>query len=62
MGEYRFANNKQHGFSHVTVNERTFTVRMMGVDWATNQSTELYKIKVYNYDALDRNDVKVVLE
>ena len=32
MGRYRYLNNKQHGFTHVQLSEREFTVRMMGVD------------------------------
>ncbi len=48
MGRYRFANNVQHGFSHVHVDERQFTVKMMGVDHNTLESTELYRITVYN--------------
>jgi hypothetical protein len=48
MGRYRYINNKQHAFSHVTVTEREFTVRIMGVDYQTYGSNELYRITVYN--------------
>jgi hypothetical protein len=51
MGRYRFLNNKQHGFSHVQVDERQFTVKIMGVDHQTLESKELYKITVINPNA-----------
>jgi hypothetical protein len=48
MGRYRFINNKQHGFSHVHVDENQFTVKIMGIDHATMATSELYKITVVN--------------
>lgn len=46
MGRYRFANNKEHGFSHVHVDERQFTVKMIGID--NGMPKEVYRVTVYN--------------
>jgi hypothetical protein len=48
MGRYRFVNNKQHGFAHMKVTEREFTVHVLGINQATQETTELYKVSVIN--------------
>ena len=48
MGRFQYLNNRQHGFSHVTVTDREFTVRFMGVEHRTMESQEIYKVTVYN--------------
>jgi hypothetical protein len=51
MGRYRFVNNKVHGFAHVKVSEHEYTVKIFGINQATQESTELYKVTVINGEA-----------
>jgi hypothetical protein len=48
MGRYRFLNNKQHGFAHLKITEREYTVHVMGINQITQETTELYKVTVIN--------------
>jgi hypothetical protein len=48
MGRFRYLNNRDFGFSHVTVTEREFTVKLIGVNHKTMESKELYRITVFN--------------
>lgn len=49
MGRYRWANNMVHGFSHVHVEEREFTVRFIGItDQEKMTTAEIYRVTVIN--------------
>ena len=48
MGRYKYVNNKQHGFAHVRVTEREFTVHILGINQQTQETNELYKVSVFN--------------
>ncbi len=48
MGRFKYLNNREYGFSHVTVTDREFTIKFIAVDHKTLDSTEIYKITVYN--------------
>ena len=48
MGRYRFLNNKQHGFAHMKVKESEYTVHVMGINQATQETNELYKVRITN--------------
>jgi hypothetical protein len=48
MGRYKYVNNKQHGFAHVRVTDREFTVHILGINQQTQETTELYKVSVFN--------------
>lgn len=47
MGWYRYANNQKHGFAHVSVSEREFTIRFLTIDQGSQASSEVYRVSVF---------------
>lgn len=48
MGRFRWANNQKHAFAHVYVDEMEYTVKFMGINLSTQETTELYRVTIYN--------------